>query len=198
MSTIEDLADHIASSIASNKLEQLTTLLAHPLAQDVMRINSGSRLRLACVKNRLDFIDVLVEYCGDQEIGGALHFCLTNLRLKSFDRIVQHKPHSGAYMAVTTLDLLLDLHTTRLKTFESPFRLQALLWAVYKNHQQCVDVLFDVSDVDVVWRIANGQRTHMGQDGLEYFEQRMMARAQHAKLTQEVESAGGMRGARKL
>jgi len=74
----------------------------------------------------------------------------------------------------------------------------ALLWAVYKNHQQCVDVLFEVSDVDVVWRIANGQRTHMGQDGLEYFEQRMIARAQHAKLTQEVESAGGMRGARKL
>lgn len=126
MSTIEDLADHIASSIASNKLEQLTTLLAHPLAQDVMRINSGSRLRLACVKNRLDFIDVLVEYCGDQEIGGALHFCLTNLRLKSFDRIVQHKPHSGAYMAVTTLDLLLDLHTTRLNTFETPLQLQAL------------------------------------------------------------------------
>lgn len=74
----------------------------------------------------------------------------------------------------------------------------ALLWAVYKNHQQCVDVLFEVSDVDVVWRIANERRVHMDHDGFDYFEQRMMARAQHAKLTEEVEHAGGMRGARKL
>lgn len=126
MSTIEDLADHITSSIASDNFEQLTALLMHPLAQDVMRKDGGCCLRLACAKTRLNFIDVLVEYCGDHEIGRALHFCLANLRLKSFDRIVQHKPHSVKYMGVTTLDLLLDLHTTRSNTFETPLRLQAL------------------------------------------------------------------------
>lgn len=126
MSTIEDLADHITSSIASDNFEQLTALLMHPLAQDVIREDSGCCLRLACAKTRLNFIDVLVEYCGNHEIGRALHFCLANLRLKSFDRIVQHKPHSVEYMGVTTLDLLLDLHTTRLNTFETPLRLQAL------------------------------------------------------------------------
>ncbi len=74
----------------------------------------------------------------------------------------------------------------------------ALLWAVYNNHQPCVDVLFEVSDVDVVWQRVNERRANMSDEGFYYFEQRMMARAQHAKLTEEVEHGGGMRGVRKL
>lgn len=74
----------------------------------------------------------------------------------------------------------------------------ALVWAVCNNQQPCVDVLFDVSDVDVVWQKVNEQRAHMSAEGVDYFEQRMMARAQHAKLTEEVKHGGGMRGVRKL
>lgn len=74
----------------------------------------------------------------------------------------------------------------------------ALLWAVHKNHRQCVDLLFDVSEVDVVWQSVNAKRAHIGDEGFDYFEQRMMARAQHAKLTEEVDQCGGARGLKKM
>ena len=74
----------------------------------------------------------------------------------------------------------------------------ALLWAVHRNQQACVDVLFDVSDVDVVWRIANERRAHMNYNGFDYFEQRMVARAQQEKLTQEVGECGGVRARPKI
>lgn len=73
-----------------------------------------------------------------------------------------------------------------------------LLWAVKNNHQQCVDVLFEVSDLDVAWELLNVGREYITDEAFSDFEQRMMARAQHAKLTEEVEHSGGMRGARKL
>lgn len=72
----------------------------------------------------------------------------------------------------------------------------ALLWAVAHNHQACVDVLFDLSDVDRVGEIVNERRELLSAEGVAYFEQRVNDRAQHATLTEEV-SPAGVAGARK-
>lgn len=86
----------------------------------------------------------------------------------------------------------------------------ALLWAVAKNHHACVDVLFEVSDVDVVWAIVNERRADLSPEGvfyrrvglsaegIFYFDQRMMARNQHTTLTNEVAQCGNTRGSRKI
>lgn len=74
----------------------------------------------------------------------------------------------------------------------------ALRWAVINNHRQCIDLLFEVSDIDAVWKMANERRTYISADGFDYLEQRMIDLAQHATLTQELERCGATRGLRKI
>lgn len=147
-----NLTEKMVSCVKDNDLEQLTQLLSHPLAKYAVRANNALLLRLACVKNRLHCIDAMLPYCTDKEIGSTLHFCLSNLRLDIFDRIVQNTPHSGAYMGVTTLDTLLELHTTRLNTSESPIRLQALErfldWAPQAHIDQSLAVILNSCQSD--------------------------------------------------
>lgn len=121
-----DLLENILSCVTDNNFERLTQLLKHPFAKDAVQENNAHSLRFACAKNRFEFIDVLLPYCGDKEIGLALTFCLSNLRLESFDRIVGCNRLCGGYICVTALDLLLDLHHSRLNTSEEPLRRQAL------------------------------------------------------------------------
>lgn len=72
------------------------------------------------------------------------------------------------------------------------------LWnAVAYNHQNCVDVLFDLCDLDEVWRIANERGRSNPNDAFCAFEERMIA-LQRAKIAHEVEQCGGMRGFKKI
>lgn len=113
-----NLIENMLSCVKDNDFECLTQLLKHPLAKYAVRADNALVLRLACVKNRFHFIDELLAHCTDKEIGLTLTFCLSNLRLDIFDRIIKHNPRWGGSICITTLDLLLDLYATRLNTAE--------------------------------------------------------------------------------
>lgn len=74
----------------------------------------------------------------------------------------------------------------------------ALVWAVHNNHQDCVDVLFDVSDVEVVLENVLGDITVHNILTINAFEQRVLAKRQRAVLESSVAQKGGSRPTRKV
>lgn len=72
------------------------------------------------------------------------------------------------------------------------------LWnAVAYNHQNCVDVLFDLCDVAEVWKMANERGRSHPNEAFCAFEQRMIAQ-QRAVLMEAVGQCDGVRGVKKI
>jgi len=99
-----NLAEDLCLCVRCNDFEHFSALLSQPLVQDIVREPDARFLRRSCVYKRWKFVDVLLPYHTDEELGGVLHFCLSNPHLEGFNYVLRQRPQACAHVGRTTLE----------------------------------------------------------------------------------------------
>lgn len=73
-SASSDLAEDLYLCVHCNDFEYFSALLSQPLVQEIVSEPVARFLRRACVYQRWKFVDVLLPYHTDEELGGRAEF----------------------------------------------------------------------------------------------------------------------------